>query len=73
MIIMRGVIKLIKYFIPKSAAKSITKDSIGSALFAANRVKLAKFCVMMFGTGQGLLTVGMHIYYLKYGLVEIIL
>ena len=44
---------------------------IGSALFAANRVKLAKFCVMMFGTGQSLLTVGMHIYYLKYGLVEI--
>ena len=33
---------------------------IGSALFAANRVNLAKFCVM-FGTGQGLLTVGMHI------------
>ena len=46
---------------------------IGSALFAANRVKLAKFCVMMFGTGQSLLTVGMHIYYLNYGLVEIIL
>ena len=33
---------------------------IGSALFAANRVKLAKFCVM-FGIGQSLLTVGMHI------------
>ncbi|HEY6659057.1 MAG TPA: hypothetical protein VIZ62_11065 [Nitrososphaeraceae archaeon] len=33
---------------------------IGSALFAANRVNLAKFCVM-FGTGQGLLTVGLHI------------
>jgi hypothetical protein len=34
MIIMRGVIKLIKYFIPKSAAKSITKDSIKLRIMA---------------------------------------
>ena len=28
MIIVRGVIKLMKYFIPKSAAESVTKNSI---------------------------------------------
>jgi hypothetical protein len=33
---------------------------IGSALFAANRINLVKFYVM-FGTGQSLFTVGMHI------------
>jgi hypothetical protein len=34
MIIVRGVIKLIKYFIPKSAAKSITKNSIKLRIMA---------------------------------------
>ena len=49
---------------------------IGSALFAANRVNLAKFCVM-FGTGQGLSTVGLHILFelssgrLSYGEITI--
>ncbi len=34
MIIVRGVIKLIKYFIPKSAAKSVTKNSIKLRIMA---------------------------------------